>query len=347
MRSKTYYSSEEINQIRQLLREKIQSSRSIQKSIRNKIRAIGFYISDFKSSKYGFTEDDFNLLLENGIIKQHNKSESVRRNKFIDNRIMSIIKENPYKTLMLIISSITLLLVWLNYQSPPKVKCEMVLVQRPDSVYQAQIHVWNEGNKPAKNIILLANKEQIFKADTAKKSKKLNLQVYPYLSVTSELTPSKVLDRTGKVIPFKKHRIKIENLPECCRDENIFILVPPLGSINKLIKKMHSIFKKKYINLHYFSKYSSYILELENNIQLSAEGRILNIEVTDIIDINHVDSTSYYFPTQREISNYRKYAIAPYYTIPPLQIMKKIKEEQENGRSGFKGFKRYKGFKRW
>jgi len=195
MRSKTYYSSEEINQIRQLLREKIQSSRSVQKSIRNKIRTIGFYISDFKSSKYGFTEEDFNLLLENEIIKQQNKSESIRRNKFIDNRIILIIKQNPYKALMLLISSITLLLVWLNYQSPSKVKCEMVLVQRPDSVYQAQIHVWNEGNKPAKNIILLANKEQIFKADTAKKSKKLNLQVYPYLSVTSELTPSKVLDR--------------------------------------------------------------------------------------------------------------------------------------------------------
>ena len=122
---------------------------------------------------------------------------------------------------MLIISFVTLVLVYINYESPPNVKTEMVLVQRPDSIYQAQIYVWNDGDKSAKDIILLTNKEHIFKADTAKKSKKLHLNIYPYLSVESVLTPSRVLDQTGKVIGFKKHRIKIENLPTSNKDENI------------------------------------------------------------------------------------------------------------------------------
>jgi len=63
------FTKEEIDQIRNLLRQKVRADKNTQKSIRANIRNIGFNISDFDTSYSGFTEIDFQALIRNGIIK--------------------------------------------------------------------------------------------------------------------------------------------------------------------------------------------------------------------------------------------------------------------------------------
>ncbi|APF17700.1 hypothetical protein Calab_2172 [Caldithrix abyssi DSM 13497] len=82
MQGRNIFTSSEINYIKDLLRQKSQTSRSAQKSIRSKLRKIGFYISDFDQSQSGFTEADFNLLIKKGYIKikESNESTDIQRN---------------------------------------------------------------------------------------------------------------------------------------------------------------------------------------------------------------------------------------------------------------------------
>lgn len=68
MRRKTEFTEFEANQIRKLINKKLVASNNEQKTIRNKIRSLGFYFSDF-SSKKGYTVQDFENLIKTGEIK--------------------------------------------------------------------------------------------------------------------------------------------------------------------------------------------------------------------------------------------------------------------------------------
>ncbi len=69
MKSKQVFSVEQVEEIRKLLREKMNKSDSEQKLIRDKIRALGFYIRDYHKSSRPFTVEDFDQLIKDGKIK--------------------------------------------------------------------------------------------------------------------------------------------------------------------------------------------------------------------------------------------------------------------------------------
>jgi len=68
MKGKKEFSENEANQIRKLVKQKLLASTTEQKGIRNKIRDLKFYFSDF-SEKKGYTVEDFEQLIRSGQIK--------------------------------------------------------------------------------------------------------------------------------------------------------------------------------------------------------------------------------------------------------------------------------------
>jgi hypothetical protein len=75
MKGRSSFSQEEVGQIRSLLRKKAGASRSAQKAIRAQLRGIGFYVSDFGSGNDGFTESDFQDLIQTGAITLEGNSK--------------------------------------------------------------------------------------------------------------------------------------------------------------------------------------------------------------------------------------------------------------------------------
>lgn len=59
----------EIEQLRALLREKQTADRDRQKALRDRMRRMGFYISDFSSDPGGFTAADLDILIARGSIQ--------------------------------------------------------------------------------------------------------------------------------------------------------------------------------------------------------------------------------------------------------------------------------------
>lgn len=62
------FTTKEMEKIIDLIEQKVVASRNEQRNIRNKIRSIGFYFSDF-SNKKGYTVDDFKELIQAGEIE--------------------------------------------------------------------------------------------------------------------------------------------------------------------------------------------------------------------------------------------------------------------------------------
>ena len=69
MKGRNTFSSEEIEAVKKLIIEKLKASPDKQKGIRQKIRDIGFYYSDFSSKKDGYNVEDFESLIRSGAIK--------------------------------------------------------------------------------------------------------------------------------------------------------------------------------------------------------------------------------------------------------------------------------------
>ncbi|MBP5340206.1 MAG: hypothetical protein J6W75_13540 [Bacteroidaceae bacterium] len=63
MEGKAVFTSAEADLLRSLIRQKCDADRSSQKSIRNKMRNIGFFISDFTTNQSVFTVEDFEALI--------------------------------------------------------------------------------------------------------------------------------------------------------------------------------------------------------------------------------------------------------------------------------------------
>lgn len=69
MKGKNNFTKIESKIIKDLLELKNKSSRDKQKIIRDKIRKIGFYITDFDETYQGFTKKQFESLIKIGKIK--------------------------------------------------------------------------------------------------------------------------------------------------------------------------------------------------------------------------------------------------------------------------------------
>jgi hypoxanthine-DNA glycosylase len=66
---KKSFTKTEIEQIKELIAEKLRVTPNKQKGIRARIRKIGFHFSDFSSKKDGYTVADFEALISKGAIK--------------------------------------------------------------------------------------------------------------------------------------------------------------------------------------------------------------------------------------------------------------------------------------
>lgn len=68
MKGKTEFTNSEAGKIRELIDKKVLASTNEQKILRDKIRQVGFYFSDFSPSKHNYTVADFENLRESGLI---------------------------------------------------------------------------------------------------------------------------------------------------------------------------------------------------------------------------------------------------------------------------------------
>lgn len=69
MKGRTSFTQDEVARIRELLNLKERALRSAQKGLRQKLRNMGFYITDFVSDQRGFTARDLERLLQTGAIR--------------------------------------------------------------------------------------------------------------------------------------------------------------------------------------------------------------------------------------------------------------------------------------
>ncbi|MCF8348733.1 MAG: hypothetical protein K9G61_07965 [Bacteroidales bacterium] len=91
MKGKGEFTEDEANKIRNLIKQKMQVSSNEQKGIRNKIRDLNFYYTDF-SDKKGYTVDDFNQLIKSGQIRIiGGKTQSIKEKN-------EIVNEPPMKS---------------------------------------------------------------------------------------------------------------------------------------------------------------------------------------------------------------------------------------------------------
>jgi len=96
--------------------------------------------------------------------RKHEKIKDEKKN------LWSWIKENQRLIWTIggvIISAYILIFMLSTYESAPEVNCEIEFIQRPDSLYQAQLYIWNKGDKIAENVIIWAKKEEVFLWDTS------------------------------------------------------------------------------------------------------------------------------------------------------------------------------------
>lgn len=60
MKGKNTFTQSEVNQITELIEKKLKANKEDQKKIRDKIRSLGFYSSEFGMGPgYGYTTEDF------------------------------------------------------------------------------------------------------------------------------------------------------------------------------------------------------------------------------------------------------------------------------------------------
>ncbi len=69
MKGKNVFTKQEIEELRELIRQRVKADRNAQKRIRDKMRKIGFYGGD-DFGIIDMTESDLDMLLESGRIKK-------------------------------------------------------------------------------------------------------------------------------------------------------------------------------------------------------------------------------------------------------------------------------------
>gem|GEM_PF-3640231 len=229
-----------------------------------------------------------------------------------------------------IISAIILLRMCATYQSPADVRCEIDFIQRPDSVYQAQLYIWNDGDEVANNIVIWAKYDKVFQWDTSLQKSRCPLYIYPVFNVPIQVTSKKILNDEGKVQKFENHQITVTQLNSSKRDENYLIISPYLGYLEKWKFSPQSVYSDKYIKLKLFKGVDSYIQELKDNVKVIFKGRTQDIRFNNIISVDHTKTGKYIFPSHTDFANYRDKAVLPNNIVPPDLIKKKlIKDKNE------------------
>ncbi len=67
-KGRTEFTSAEAAEIRRLLAETRRSPRGGQKRLRDRLRRVGFFITDFDQSFKGFSSEDFDRLVAQGLV---------------------------------------------------------------------------------------------------------------------------------------------------------------------------------------------------------------------------------------------------------------------------------------
>jgi nucleoside-triphosphatase THEP1 len=68
MKGRAKFTAVEADRIREDLRQKVRAAGDEQKTIRNRMRRLGFYISDFTDAVDGFLVQDFDALVARGAV---------------------------------------------------------------------------------------------------------------------------------------------------------------------------------------------------------------------------------------------------------------------------------------
>jgi hypothetical protein len=68
MKGKASFTAAELDELRRLLREKATADRDRQKTLRQRMRDMEFYISDFSGDQQGFTAFDLDVLIRRGTV---------------------------------------------------------------------------------------------------------------------------------------------------------------------------------------------------------------------------------------------------------------------------------------
>lgn len=69
LKGKAVFTKKEAEQIKSLIARKCDAPSDKQKKLRDQIRELGFYYSDFSNSKHGYDVQDFNSIAKAGLIK--------------------------------------------------------------------------------------------------------------------------------------------------------------------------------------------------------------------------------------------------------------------------------------
>ena len=81
MKGKNQFLKSEFEQLKTLIKDKQTADKTQQKSIRNRIRKIGFYFSDFSNQKKGYDISDLEQLLKTGEIKIVRETSNLEKPK--------------------------------------------------------------------------------------------------------------------------------------------------------------------------------------------------------------------------------------------------------------------------
>lgn len=103
MKGKKVFTKKQADEISSLINQKLMSDSNKQKGIRNKIRKLGFYASDFGLGG-GYTVDDFlRVVTIAGDDKPHSQIVTKREHTVVTTRKTIVTKRNRNKTRMRII----------------------------------------------------------------------------------------------------------------------------------------------------------------------------------------------------------------------------------------------------
>jgi predicted HNH restriction endonuclease len=100
-KGRTIFTEDEIADLRDLIREKQAIEPSRQKAVRDKMRGLGFFISDFPRVERAFTEEDLDNLIESGVLRvtQHSpRGSELQEDDFPEERGLEPLPAGARKT---------------------------------------------------------------------------------------------------------------------------------------------------------------------------------------------------------------------------------------------------------
>lgn len=253
---------------------------------------------------------------------QKRKRERLLKHNLIYQFLFKLKKEKYFvsSVLAIVISAITLYFVIIQYQSPPDVKCSVDIVQRPDSVYQFQLHIWNEGDQIANSINIQAQGKDVFQWDTSKNKGKSLLYVYPVFLVSIVIAPG------GKDF----HQITIPQLGTSNREENYLIICCHIYKIDHYKSLPNLIVRDKFMRLENVPNVKSYFEELTENLKVSFAGKSLSYEIENVINLDEATNYNYYYPTYYDFINYRDESKSWHKIINPNSKDGKAKKSKDD-----------------